>query len=52
VTLDLPEVPFVGEWVNVRTGSVERSEEIRGGRGVVVASPAFVNGIALRVKRR
>ena len=52
VTLDLPEGRYLGEWVNVRTGRVERSEDLRGGRGVVaVESPAFVNGIALRVKR-
>jgi hypothetical protein len=52
VTLDLPEGRYSGEWVNVRTGRVERAEEIRGGLGVVVESPKFVNGIALRVKRR
>lgn len=52
VTLDLPEGRYLGEWMNVRTGRVERSEDVRGGRGVVVVeSPAFVNGIALRVKR-
>jgi hypothetical protein len=53
VTLDLPEGRYAAEWVNVRTGRVEHAEEIRAGRGVVVAtSPAFTNGIALRLKRK
>jgi hypothetical protein len=53
VTLDLPEGRYAGEWLNVRTGKVERSEEIHAGRGVVVVeSPAFVNGIALRLRRK
>jgi hypothetical protein len=52
VTMDLPEGRYAGEWVNVRTGRVERAEETRGGLGVVVESPEFVNGIALRVKRK
>jgi hypothetical protein len=51
VTLDLPEGRYAGEWVNVRAGRVERAEEIRAGREVVAAtSPAFTNGIALRLK--
>jgi len=53
VTLDFPEGRYLGEWLNVRTGRVERSEEIRVGQGIVVVeSPAFVNGIALRLKRK
>ena len=52
VTLDLPAGHYMGVWVNVRTGAFERSKDIRAtGEIVDLESPAFVNGIALRLKR-
>lgn len=51
VTLDLPAGHYTGAWVNVRTGAFERPEHIRSTGGVLVfESPAFANGIALRLK--
>jgi len=52
VTLDLPAGHYSGAWVNVKTGKTEHSEDIRVTRGdTVLQSPAFANGIALRLKR-
>ena len=52
VMLELPEGRYAGAWINVRTGRIEESVEVRAGRGtMVLESPEFVNGIALRLKR-
>jgi hypothetical protein len=52
VTLDLPTGQFSGEWINVRTGSVDKSENFRhSGGNRVLQSPEFQNGVALRLKR-
>lgn len=52
VALDLPVGHYSGAWVNVRTGSVERPEDVRASAGgMLLESPPFVNGIALRLKR-
>jgi hypothetical protein len=52
VALDLSAGRYSGEWVNVKTGSIERLEDIRAvGQEVVLESPEFRNGIALRLKR-
>ena len=64
VTLDLPAGHYSGAWLNVRTGTIERSEDFHSTGEIVVLespafangtvvlpSPAFVNGIALRLKR-
>jgi len=52
VTLDLPEGDYSGDWINVRTGKIERSDHVRATRGdVILKSPDFMNGIALRLKR-
>jgi len=52
VTLDLPEGDYSGDWINVRTGKIERSDDVRATRGdVILKSPDFMNGIALRLKR-
>ena len=51
-TLDLPAGRYSGDWVNVRTGSVEKSETFEHpGGGKVLQTPEFQNGIALRLKR-
>jgi hypothetical protein len=52
VTLDLPAGHYAGSWVNVRTGRIERPEDFRAaGKVIVLQSPEFKNGIALRLKR-
>jgi len=52
VALDLPAGHYTGAWVSVRTGNIERSEDIRStGHEVVLESPDFRNGTALRLKR-
>jgi len=51
VTLELPRGQYSGDWVNVRTGSIERSESFsHDGGEKVLRSPSFQNGIALRLK--
>jgi hypothetical protein len=51
-TLDLPAGRYSGDWVNVRTGSIERAETFEHpGGGKVLQTPEFQNGIALRLKR-
>jgi hypothetical protein len=52
VTLDLPSGKYTGAWVDVRTGSVAKSEnfEHRGGERIL-QSPEFSKGIALRLSR-
>lgn len=52
VTLDLPAGHYSGEWVNVKTGRVERAEDFQtAGEEIVLQSPEFKNGIALRLKK-
>jgi len=52
VMLDLPAGLHSGEWVNVKTGSVERAEDFQAaGKEIILQSPEFKNGIALRLKR-
>lgn len=52
VTLDLPEGQYLGVWINVRTGNVDKSENFRHSGGTkVLQSPQFQGGIALRLKR-
>ena len=52
VTLDLPSGHYTGTWVNVRTGGIENSEDLQSaGKEIVLQSPEFKNGIALRVKK-
>jgi hypothetical protein len=52
LTLELPRGQYSCEWVNVKTGAVEQLEGFthEGGKKML-ASPAFQNGIALRLKR-
>ena len=51
LTLDLPAAAFRAEWINTKTGNVDRSEEFRhtGGRRSLY-SPPYVDDIALRVR--
>jgi hypothetical protein len=52
VTLEIPRGQFSCEWLNVRTGKIEQLESfIHQGGEKVLTSPAFQNGIALRLKR-
>jgi hypothetical protein len=52
VVLDLPAGHYSGEWVNVKTGRVERTEDFQTvGKVSVLQSPEFKNGIALRLKK-
>jgi hypothetical protein len=52
VTLSLPAGRYAASWINVATGTTEQPEEIQStGHVETLESPAFVNGIALRLKR-
>jgi hypothetical protein len=52
VTLELPAGEYSGEWVNTKTGEVERLGSFRHAGGQrVVQTPEFRNGIALRIER-
>jgi hypothetical protein len=50
--LDLPAGSYSAEWINVRTGAIDRSEKIESKGAVTqLESFEFTNGIALRLKR-
>jgi len=52
VTLDLPAGTYAGEWLNVETGKIERTESFRHtGGDKILHPPAFQEGIALRLTR-
>jgi len=52
ITLDLPSGHYSGAWVNVRTGTIDRPEDFQAtGKEIVLQSPEFKNGIALRLKK-
>ncbi len=52
LSLDLPAGRYAGEWVNVRTGSIEKSEKFQhSGGDKVLQTPEFQKGIAFRLKR-
>jgi hypothetical protein len=52
LTLDVPEGSYRAEWVNPRTGKVEKAEDIqhKGGAWTLTA-PAYTEDIALRIVR-
>jgi len=52
LTLELPRGQYSCEWVNIKTGTIEQMEGFthEGGKKILT-SPAFQNGIALRLKR-
>jgi hypothetical protein len=53
LTLALPDGAFVAEWLNPRTGQKDKREDIRAENGrAVLASPAFEEDVALRVRKR
>ncbi len=52
LTLELPRGQYSCEWVNVKTGTIDQLEGfIHKGGKKLLTSPAFQNGIALRLKR-
>jgi hypothetical protein len=52
LTLELPRGQYSCEWLNVKTGTIEQLESfIYEASNKVLTSPAFQNGIALRLKR-
>ena len=52
VRFELPAGEYAGDWVNTKTGEVERLERFRHlGGEKVLRTPGFRNGIALRLKR-
>ena len=52
ITLNLPAGQYELSWVDVATGQPLGPSTLQGGGDRVVKSPAFRNGIALRVRRR
>jgi hypothetical protein len=53
LSLELPAGAYGAEWVNPRTGRVEKAETFRHeGGDRTLASPVYAEDIALRVKRR
>ncbi|MCZ7635698.1 MAG: hypothetical protein M5U12_06450 [Verrucomicrobia bacterium] len=51
--LRLPAGDHLAEWVNPRTGAVERRTEVKVVEGPArLASPAFEEDVALRIHRR
>jgi hypothetical protein len=52
LTLNLPNGLYDASWVDVATGQSLGSSTLQGGGDRVVKSPAFRNGVALRVRRR
>ncbi|MBM4034140.1 MAG: hypothetical protein FJ291_20500 [Planctomycetes bacterium] len=52
LVLDLPAGTYKAEWLNTRTGSVEKPETLQHAGGqATLASPPYTEDIALRVKR-
>jgi len=52
VTLELPAGEYSGEWLNVETGEIARSESFRhAGGDRIFRTPEFSDGIALRLNR-
>jgi hypothetical protein len=50
--LDLPQGSYSAEWLNVRTGSIERTEEFHHlGNIKMLTAPKFSGGIALRIAK-
>jgi hypothetical protein len=52
LVLDLPAGPYRAEWVNTKTGQVDRAESLQHGAGNrIVRSPGYTEDIALRIRR-
>jgi len=52
ITLNLPAGEYEAAWVDVTTGQAVGSSTLHDGENRLVKSPAFRNGIVLRVRRR
>lgn len=53
LTLEIPKGRYRAEWLNPRTGAVDKTQEIEHGGGqVMLASPAYSEDIALRLVAR
>jgi hypothetical protein len=52
LVLDLPAGAYAAQWVNTKTGQVDKTENLKhaGGKTILI-SPVFAEDIALRVKR-
>ena len=50
LTLDLPQGSYKAEWVNTKTGKVDKVEEIKGGT-VNLSSPEYSEDIALSIRQ-
>jgi hypothetical protein len=50
LVIRLPAGKYQAEWVNTKSGKVEKSEEVEGGGDPRVASPAYSEDIALRIR--
>jgi hypothetical protein len=52
LTLGLPEGTYRAEWVNPRTGKVDRAEDFKHARGDrTLTAPEYTEDVALRIKR-
>ncbi len=52
LTLGLPTGKYKAEWLNPRTGNVDKSEELESsGRAVQIVSPAYEEDVALSIRR-
>jgi hypothetical protein len=52
LTLDIPAGSYRAEWINTKTGKIEKKEDFESaGRERVLESPGYSEDIALRVKR-
>ncbi len=49
--LSLPRGEYSAEWINTKTGEIQKSEKLAGGE-TAVQSPEFTNGSALRIRSR
>ncbi len=53
LSLDLPGGNYRADWINTKTGAIDRSETFQhGGGSKELSSPKFVVDVALRVKRQ
>lgn len=51
LALNLPDGRYRAEWLNPRTGAIEKTEETEGG-SVTLTSPPYIEDIALRLNRK
>ena len=52
LAVDLPAGNYRAEWVNTKTGKVEKKEDVRPlGRDHILTSPRYVDDVALRIVR-